>query len=814
MRLLRYEEDGRLTITSFDDNAVPQYAILSHTWGADTEEVTFADLANGDGKHKPGYNKIRFCGEQAQQDGLQYFWVDTCCIDKSDKAELFLAIQSMFCWYQNATKCYVYLSDVSTKKRKAGRTSTKFTWECAFRSSRWFTRGWTLQELLAPSIVEFFSQEWNKLGDKALLKSMIQKTTGIPPEALEGTPLSQFSVSERLRWREGRTTTNEEDGAYSLLGIFGVDLAKVYGEGAAGAFGRLMREIDISQRCVRDIRSTDPCDDKKRIEDTKGGLLADSYRWVLDNNTFQQWHQDPHSRLLWVKGDPGKGKTMLLCGLINELQSSMPQSALLSYFFCQATDARIDSATAALRGLLHMLVTQQPSLASHIRRKHDHAGKALFEDANAWLVLAEIFADVLQDPSLRMTHLVIDALDECVTDLPKLLEFVAKQSSASARVKWIVSSRNWPEIEAQLERAGHKIKLSLELNSESVAAAVDVFIQQKVDQLAQGKRYKPEVRHAVLQHLRSNADGTFLWVALVCQDLQTTPKWNVLKRLALFPPGLDALYKRMMQQISESDGAEMCRQVLASTAILYRPVTISELVALVEQLEDLDDLESVREIIGFCGSFLTLREDTVYFVHQSAKDFLFAQAHNEAFPDGSEAVHRAILLRSLAILSKTLRRDMYSLEALGYPIENVRTPEADPLAVSRYPCVYWIDHLCDSEPKSLANRVGDLQVLGAADEFLKEKYLYWLEGLSMCKSVGKGVVSMEKLWSLVQVCCIRFTCLLFNLDANASRRCVTRIDLLSLFKTHGGLSCTTKGQLKVTLFRLMHPHSCLVLQVV
>ena len=141
MRLLRYEDDGRLTITSFDDGAIPPYAILSHTWGADAEEVTFADLARGGGKHKPGYEKIRLCGNQAQRDRLQYFWVDTCCIDKSDKAELSLAIRSMFRWYQNATKCYVYLSDLSTKNKEAGDLSTEFTWEPAFRSSRWFTRG-------------------------------------------------------------------------------------------------------------------------------------------------------------------------------------------------------------------------------------------------------------------------------------------------------------------------------------------------------------------------------------------------------------------------------------------------------------------------------------------------------------------------------------------------------------------------------------------------------------------------------------------------------------------------------------------------
>jgi hypothetical protein len=519
-----------------------------------------------------------------------------------------------------------------------------------------------------------------------------------------------------------------------------------------------------------------------------------------------------HNRLLWVKGNPRKGKTMLLCGIINELQTAAYNTVAVSYFFCQATDSRINTATAVLRGLLYMIVVQQPSLISHVRKKHDQAGKSLFEDANAWVVLTEIFMDVLQDSSLRDTYLVIDALDECVTDLPKLLDLVAKQSSVSSRVKWIVSSRNWPDIEAQLERAGHKVKLSLELNRESIAAAVDVFIQQKVDSLAQEKRYKAEVQHAVLEHLRSNADDTFLWVALVCQDLKTTPKWNVMERLALFPPGLDSLYRRMMDQISKSKGAKICLQVLASTAILYRPVSVPELVALVEPLEDLDDLESVQEIIGLCGSFLTLREDTVYFVHQSAKDFLIAKAYDEAFPNGSEAVHQTFLSRSLAILSKTLRRDMYSLEAPGYPIENVKLPEADPLAVSRYPCVYWIDHLYES--KALMSSVGVLQAADVVNDFLRKKYLYWLEGLSLCKSVGKGIVSMENLWLLVQVCCTRSTCLSLDLDANASRRCVTTTDLLSLFKTHGVSSCTIKGQSKVTLFRRMHPHSCSVRQVV
>src|SRR2546421_11344784 len=178
---------------------------------------------------------------------------------------------------------------------------------------------------------------------------------------------------------------------------------------------------------------------------------------------------------------------MLLCGIINELKTSMAKTDLLSYFFCQATDSRINNATAVLRGLVYLLVDQQPSLISHIRKKHDHAGKTLFEDANAWVSLSEIFTNILQDPSLNSTYLLIDALDECVADLPKLLDFIVQKSSVSRRVKWIVSSRNWSNIEELLERAGHRVRLCPELNAESISTDINTYIRYKVLQLTQRK---------------------------------------------------------------------------------------------------------------------------------------------------------------------------------------------------------------------------------------------------------------------------------------------------------------------------------------
>jgi hypothetical protein len=230
MRLLAYNNDGEFSLTEFFGDDIPeQYAILSHRWGP--EEVTLADLTDGTGKKMAGYSKIQFCGEQARRDGLQYFWVDTCCIDKSNAVELQEAITSMFRWYQNAVKCYVYLSDVSTAKRKRSTSLSACDWESAFRASRWFTRGWTLQELLAPSSVEFFSQEGKLLGNKKNLEQQIHETTGIAVSAIRGAPLSHFGVKERLLWAENRQTTREEDKAYSLLGIFNVYMPLIYGEG-------------------------------------------------------------------------------------------------------------------------------------------------------------------------------------------------------------------------------------------------------------------------------------------------------------------------------------------------------------------------------------------------------------------------------------------------------------------------------------------------------------------------------------------------------------------------------------------------------
>ncbi|KAJ5553181.1 hypothetical protein N7494_002559 [Penicillium frequentans] len=502
----------------------------------------------------------------------------------------------------------------------------------------------------------------------------------------------------------------------------------------------------LTEECLRDLQTTNPHDDKDRIESTNGGLLKDSYRWILENEEFKQWQNSPSS-LLWIRGDPGKGKTMLLCGIIDELSSTL-EAANVSFFFCQATDSRINTATAVLRGLIYSLVENQPSLLCHVMARYSQSGKTLFQDTNAWHALSKIFTDILRDPAIQKTYLIIDALDECIADLPSLLDLIVQESSAYPHVQWIVSSRNWPDIEEHLHTALHMAPISLELNEISVSKAVSKFVQHKVCVLSKAKKYNLSTRDAISNYLISNAHGTFLWVALICQDLTRTPRWQALKKLESFPPKLDALYRRMIDQIRKSEGAELYKRILAVMSTVYRPITLDELKSYIDMPDIIDDYDALSEIIAFCGSFLSIREDTVIFVHQSAKDFLLSRELTDIMPTGIEGEHHTIFLRSLNVMSNILRRDISGIQNPGLPFTKVKKPGLCPLIAIKYACVHWVEHLQDCNP--VGDFHGDLADQGSVDLFLRQKYLYWLEALTLLRSMSEGITAMLKLEALLR----------------------------------------------------------------
>jgi hypothetical protein len=228
MRLLNTQT---LKLTEFYGSDIPEYAILSHTWGPDGEEVSFKDIQEDRStwNHKQGATKVTDFCRLADMRGYDWVWIDTCCIDKSSSAELSEAINSMYQWYKESHVCFVYLSDVTDID--------------SFRKSRWFTRGWTLQELLAPTTTEFYDKRWAELGNKMEMKGIISATSGIEADALIGRfQPDRYTAAVKMSWASTRTTTRVEDRAYSLLGIFGVNMPLLYGEGIR-AFQRLQEEI-------------------------------------------------------------------------------------------------------------------------------------------------------------------------------------------------------------------------------------------------------------------------------------------------------------------------------------------------------------------------------------------------------------------------------------------------------------------------------------------------------------------------------------------------------------------------------------------
>lgn len=507
-----------------------------------------------------------------------------------------------------------------------------------------------------------------------------------------------------------------------------------------------------NRSCLKALRTTDPRDDKERLEKSNGGLFRDSCSWILDTFDFKRWRSDPNNNLLWIKGDPGKGKTMLLCSLIGKLESTAEmehqEACTLSYFFCQASDLRTNNAGAVLRGLIYMLADRQPMLLSHARKRYEQVGDELFTDGNSWGALSKIFSAIVQDRRLNDTYIIIDALDECTSGQNLLIDLIAQLSAMNSKIKWLISSRNLPIIEESLTMT-QKLELSLEMSDRSISTALARYVQHEVVKLAKVKGYNDGIQDAIYHYLYSNAASSFLWATLACQDLAKVPiESNLLLKLTDYPAGLDALYTYMLGQICGSDTSKLCLHILAVMSVVYRPITIDELSSFVDTPDGAPDEEALIQAIGFCSSFLAIHERTILFVHQSAKDFLTGKAANIVCASRMEHIHYIIFSQSLQVLSKTLRRDIYGLDAPGYPIDQVKRPDPDPLAVAGYSCVYWMKHLVDSI--QFVRQHGDLREGGTVDIFLRTKYLYWLEALSLLKSLPEGALSISKLQHLLQ----------------------------------------------------------------
>ena len=265
---------------------IPRYAILSHTWEGD--EVTFDDFQQDTATSKPTWKKVWSACQRTRKDGLEYIWIDSCCIDKSNFVEFDEALNSMYAYYEEAAVCYTYLADVPAVCDPNQPGS-------AFERSRWFTRGWTLQELIAPAEVLFFSQDWTELGCKNMLCGILSEITRIDEDILmHRRRVQSASVAKRMSWAAHRKTTRPEDIAYCLVGIFSIRMSSIYGEGGEGAFLRLQEHI-MKQSYDHSIFAWV---DLEAPKDSLHGMLTTSPSKFADcHNIFphQEWTKHEYS---------------------------------------------------------------------------------------------------------------------------------------------------------------------------------------------------------------------------------------------------------------------------------------------------------------------------------------------------------------------------------------------------------------------------------------------------------------------------------------------------------------------------------------
>lgn len=483
--------------------------------------------------------------------------------------------------------------------------------------------------------------------------------------------------------------------------------------------------------CIRALFVTDPADDMHMIANKKDRLLETTDSWMLRDAKYHQWKHEDRHRVLWLHGNPGKGKTMLAIALIDDLTKQIQISregvgSALVYFFCDNQDDRRRSASLILRGILYQILCQQPELTVHLNKEYEKQRAQLFSSPNSIQTLWRVFHNVVKNSDLHTIYIVVDAIDECdassMETLLVLLEpYVDSQDESALQnghhdsryhVKWLLTSRNELRISQPLTGS---LDISLEENATHVNNAVFKFIHFKVKQLTRIKHYDDALRLLVERTLREKAEGTFLWVALACRELSKPAilSVNTEEVLLELPAGITPLYTRIMDQVlisSDERSAVYIKSILQSTVVALRPLLLPELAVaagLPQQYHD--KLLVLEEYVQQCGSMVTIRERQAHFVHLSAKtylqqaQFVHLSAKIHLLENGRGSIvskdlrmeNRKMAVRCFEYICDELRsfggRRESLPSSLDVPVGRMRT-EKDKICWLDYPILFWMDH--------------------------------------------------------------------------------------------------------------------------
>jgi hypothetical protein len=475
MRLLHV---ATLKFKDFPDRkAVPPYAIASHRW-AGTEEVTFQDVQDSTRTNSAGYLKIAAFADYITRNfpAIEWFWIDTCCINKQDKDELQRSLISMFDWYRESEICLAWLQDVESS---------------TLAESVWWTRGWTLQELLAPRTVIFLSQTWRIIGNKGVassehmytaqagsnLEHEIAARTNIPSPVLHDFEQSRdLSIEERLSWMNGRTTTVEEDMSYALFGILDVFMPALYGERDSRAKRRLRAAVqqasDQTKKLLSWISAPDPFEDHEAAHlQREPGTGA----WLLRHPAYLAWKLGISSNVLWVRGKPGCGKSVL-CSLVIENIAEYCRAlsdTSQAIFYCSFRDEPKRTYRGIISSLLEQIAWKNPGPLL-LNEAYNRPGARPLDSKEKEDILLKCL------DAFGVVFIHIDGLDECRADghdrlsvHQRLRELVLKASN----LRLMVTSRDIPEIGHHMGELGAEI---IGIQDNAVDLDIQLYVSNQI----------------------------------------------------------------------------------------------------------------------------------------------------------------------------------------------------------------------------------------------------------------------------------------------------------------------------------------------
>lgn len=462
----------------------------------------------------------------------------------------------------------------------------------------------------------------------------------------------------------------------------------------------LTNEEEINRVCLGALRCPDSLKTKNRLKSTKDELLRDSFKWILSDEQYRRWRDGDDVSLLWIKGDAGKGKTMMAIGLTEELSHHMVENTLVIFFFCQIADYELNTVEAVVKGLILQLVNQQENLI-HVLRKRWNTEKGHFiEEVDSLQTSWDIFLEMLErcQTTYSKIYIVIDALDECQAQgKADILRMIIRTAlSRPSQIKWLLTSRPFGEAERHLMKSTNRIHISFELNALKIAEGIRNYIGHQVHQLTILQHYDGSTQRAVEQAILSRATGTFLWASLVCKRLESVSADKAVSTVNEFPPELERLYDQVYTNLcaDHHPDREKHLQLLKVLMLAYRPLNIPELISISALTDNRADS---KRLIDQCSSFIKSRSEGdvqyVEFVHQSARGYLFK--HFELPSPNIEACfsHAEMAVKCLSHLTNNLHANLLQWSDTSATRKELLERGQEPLISLGYAAQFWTYHL-------------------------------------------------------------------------------------------------------------------------